>query len=309
MWRDGLLLLLGFALGAALTRRRPDALPGLGRAVRGRVVAHPAGFVYGVGLVLVCMVAGLFVGPLLSGGDGTAGGRGAGEDGRGFFAKLRGEDEDRASLRSARRKVRRDQSIVARARGASVPVYASRSARRPRTRVAARVIEGQRVPLVFLVRRRGRTGRLEVHLPVRPNLSTGWIRRRDVTLSATAYRVRVELRRHRLTVWRGSKRIVRKPIGTGQAVSPTPRGRYFVTDLIRARNPADVYGPYAFGLSGHSNVYTSFRGGTGQIGLHGTNDPGALGADVSAGCIRVDNRTITALARILPLGTPVDIRR
>lgn len=199
-------------------------------------------------------------------------------------------------------------SLVARPRSRTVAVF-----RRPRRgtrvgRLRPRRLEGKRLPVVLLVQqRRARWSR--VYLPTRPNRSLGWVRNREVRFRATNYRMRIELRRHRLTVWRGDKIIARKPIGVGQALSPTPTGRYYVTDLVRARNPKGLYGPYAFGLSAHSDIVTSFRGGNGQIGVHGTNAPEALGTDVSAGCIRIGNRAITALAKQVPLGTPVVIRR
>ena len=56
-------------------------------------------------------------------------------------------------------------------------------------------------------------------------------------------------------------------------------------------------------------MLTSFEGGDGQVGLHGTNAPAALGHDISHGCIRVTNAVITRLARTLPLGTPITIAR
>ena len=65
--------------------------------------------------------------------------------------------------------------------------------------------------------------------------------------------------------------------------------------------------PFALGLSAHSNVYSSFEGGDGQVGIHGTNLPQAIGQDVSHGCVRVRNAVISRLARTLPLGTPVVI--
>lgn len=68
-----------------------------------------------------------------------------------------------------------------------------------------------------------------------------------------------------------------------------------------------MYGPYAYGLSGFSNVLTEFNGGDGVIGIHGTNDPSSIGRDVSHRCIRMSNTGITTLAAILPLGTPVEI--
>jgi lipoprotein-anchoring transpeptidase ErfK/SrfK len=92
-------------------------------------------------------------------------------------------------------------------------------------------------------------------------------------------------------------------------VTPTPTGRYYLTDLLAPRNPAGFYGPYAFGLSAHSPVYTAFAGGDGQVGIHGTDQPELLGRDVSHGCLRVANDVIRRLAKLVPLGTPVLISR
>ena len=57
-------------------------------------------------------------------------------------------------------------------------------------------------------------------------------------------------------------------------------------------------------------MLTSFNGGAGVIGIHGTNEPEALGTDVSSGCIRVHNDVIERLVEEigLPLGTPVEIQ-
>jgi lipoprotein-anchoring transpeptidase ErfK/SrfK len=77
--------------------------------------------------------------------------------------------------------------------------------------------------------------------------------------------------------------------------------------LIKAPNPNTVYGPYAYGLSSHSDTLTSFNGGDGEIGIHGNNDASVLGHNITHGCIRIDNAEITRLAGKLPLGTPVDI--
>ena len=103
--------------------------------------------------------------------------------------------------------------------------------------------------------------------------------------------------------------IDREPIGVGRAVTPTPDGRYFITALIRPPDPGGFFGPYAFALSAHSNVLHEFAGGNGQVGIHGTNDPAALGTEVSHGCIRMSNAGIARLAHLLPLGTPVVIVR
>lgn len=195
-------------------------------------------------------------------------------------------------------------SIVAQARGPRVAIYRSPQAKRPVRWLANPTSTG--VPLVFLVKAR-RAGWEQVLLPIRPNESTGWVRDQAVTLALDPFRVQVSLGKHRVTVWNGKRKIVDTPAGVGRSVVPTPRGTYFITMLLKQPNPYAAYGPYAFGLSAFSNVYFSFGGGPGAIGLHGTDDPSALGTDVSHGCIRIANDVITRLAGLLPLGTPVTI--
>jgi lipoprotein-anchoring transpeptidase ErfK/SrfK len=70
-----------------------------------------------------------------------------------------------------------------------------------------------------------------------------------------------------------------------------------------------VYGPYAFAISGFSENRARFAAeGSGIIGIHGTNEPEALGSEVSLGCVRVANDVITEMAQLLPSATPVNIR-
>jgi lipoprotein-anchoring transpeptidase ErfK/SrfK len=201
----------------------------------------------------------------------------------------------------------RDSSVVARARTASIAVYAHPGAARPQRTLTRRTLEGRRLPIVFrVVGKRGAW--LHVAVPARPNNGRAWIRRSAVRLARTDYRVVVKLKEHRLVAYEGTHTVLRTRIGVGRSLSPTPTGTYFVTDLLRPPDPKGFYGPYAFGLSAYSPVYTSFAGGDGQIGIHGTDEPSALGHDVSHGCIRLRNADITRLARTLPLGTPVTIQ-
>lgn len=200
----------------------------------------------------------------------------------------------------------RGGSLVARATIARVPVYRSPVATAPDRALSNPNKDG--VPLVLLVVGAEHRGRLEVMLPTRPNLSRGWIPRKDVRLAFDRYRLIVRLARHLMTVWRGGRVLERIPVGVGRrAVTPTPFGLYYITELLRQPDPGGDYGPYAFGLSAHSPVLHEFAGGNGEIGLHGTNQPWTIGHDVSHGCIRVYNSVITRLAGQLPLGTPVMI--
>lgn len=163
------------------------------------------------------------------------------------------------------------------------------------------------VPQIFLVSQTTNDGWVQVLLPVRPNGTTGWVRASDVSLATEPYHIRVDLTSHQITVTNGDSPIYQGPVATGRPGTPTPTGHYYLRVLIKAINPNTVYGPYAYGLSSHSNVYSSFEGGDAEIGIHGNDDASVLGHDASHGCIRMDNAEITKLAAILPLGTPVDV--
>jgi len=164
-------------------------------------------------------------------------------------------------------------------------------------------------PATFLVKRT-RAGWVLISVARRPNGTSGWVRRSAVKLLLDFYRVRVDLTAHRLTLFHRGRVSWRIPIGVGKALTPTPTGVYFIVELLKTPDPGGPYGPYAFGLSAYSTVLTHFgAGGRGEIGLHGTNEAQLLGSNISHGCIRIANRNITRLAKILPLGTPVEITR
>jgi lipoprotein-anchoring transpeptidase ErfK/SrfK len=149
---------------------------------------------------------------------------------------------------------------------------------------------------------------VHVYLPSRPNGSLGWVRSRAVKMYDNRYRIVIRLRAHKLQLWRKRHLLATYPVATGTASTPTPRGLYYIVELLQPDNPGGSYGPYSFGLSAHSNVLQTFAGGDGRVGLHGTNEPGLIGSSVSHGCIRLRNAAVRRLARILPLGTPVYVR-
>ena len=203
-------------------------------------------------------------------------------------------------------------SVVGTAAVPSVAVYDNPGQGEP-TRSLAHPAPPYSTPLTFLVVEQ-QPEWLKVLLPVRPNGSTGWIRASDVTLTTHHFRILVELGAHRLTVWKGNEVFAQEPIGVGTNDTPTPGGLYYTKELLTPIDaqgrplPDGPYGPYAYGLSGFSDVLHNFAGGEGVIGIHGTNDPSSLGRDVSYGCIRMSNEAITRLATSLPIGVPVEIR-
>jgi hypothetical protein len=138
-----------------------------------------------------------------------------------------------------------------------------------------------------------------------PNGVLGWVPRKQLSLRPVAWSISISLSSRQLVLSRDGEVVRRVPVGIGAADSPTPVGRYVVTDHI---NPAD-YGTSAYGccilaLSGHQphpptgwNPNRDWR-----LAIHG----GAPGA-ISAGCVHADDATLRLLMRMTPLGTPVTV--
>jgi hypothetical protein len=169
--------------------------------------------------------------------------------------------------------------------------------------------EGTANALGVLRARTGTDGRLwvEVRLPVLPNDSVGWVRRRSLGPYHTVDTLLVVDRtRLRATLYRDGDMIFSAPVGVGTDMWPTPAGEFTVrSELTRYASP--FYGPVAFGTTARSAVLTDWPDG-GFIGIHGTDEPQLLPGRVSHGCIRLRNSAILRLAALMPIGTPVTVR-
>ncbi len=115
-------------------------------------------------------------------------------------------------------------------------------------------------------------------LPARPNGSTGWVQRDQVELSTHDFSIVVELGAHRITAYQGAEVLLSEPVAVGTSDATTPDALYYTTELIKPigaggnYDPGGPYGPYAYPMSGFSDVLFDFAGGDGQFGIHGTND-------------------------------------
>ncbi len=148
---------------------------------------------------------------------------------------------------------------------------------------------------------------LKVRLPVLPNGTTGWVPRGALGgyVEVRTHLV-VDLRRLTVTLLRDGRPVFSAPIGVGTPSSPTPRGEFYVRNrLTDYRSP--FYGPIAFGTSARSPTLTDWPAG-GFVGIHGTNRPELIPGRISHGCIRLRNRDIVRLDKLMPVGTPLTIR-
>lgn len=164
-------------------------------------------------------------------------------------------------------------------------------------------------PLVFRVITMLRSGWLQVMLPVRPNGSTGWIRDDNVELVTSSYSIVVSLSHRTLTIYDNGNEVDSFPVAVGKVSTQTPVGDFYLVDKVKP--PAgSIYGTYVMDLSAHSTDLQSFDGGDARIGIHGTDQPGLIGQDVSHGCIRMNDADVTKVVeKYGPLnGTPVLIQ-
>ena len=160
-----------------------------------------------------------------------------------------------------------------------------------------------------LLERRSSGGEVwvRVRLPVLPNGTTGWVRR-DRLSGYEVVRTQLIVDRGRLTarLERRGRTVFRARVGIGRRKWPTPRGRFIVRNRLSGfDNP--IYGALAFGTTARSATLTDWPGG-GFIGIHGTDEPEILPGRVSHGCIRLADRKIRRLDRLMPFGTPVTVR-
>jgi len=114
------------------------------------------------------------------------------------------------------------------------------------------------------------------------------------------YEIRVSLSKRRLQLLDRGRVIRTWPVGVGRVATQTPRGRFHIINKVPYPNsyrggPLSVFGTWWLGLNKP------------HYGIHGTNNPSSIGKYVSRGCIRMHNKDVDELARLVPIGTPVII--
>jgi lipoprotein-anchoring transpeptidase ErfK/SrfK len=135
----------------------------------------------------------------------------------------------------------------------------------------------------------------------------GWVRATAVRLTSTSTRLTIDLSQHQMHVVRDGRIVRRMRVGVGRASSPTPTGRFVVTDKLSGRGYGPWYGCCIIALSAHQPRLPAGWDGGSRIAIHGTDEPSSVGASSSTGCLHARRVDLMYLMRILGLGTPVFI--
>jgi hypothetical protein len=211
-----------------------------------------------------------------------------------------GAPERLAPERDAARWAALRRPTIARAR----PSMRARAA----ARVGVRTPEGTTNLVLVLGSRRDAHGRLWIRARVPSRgVRSAWLPRSALgTYGVVHTRLVVDRARLTLTLTRNGRVAFRAPVGIGRPETPTPGGLFYVRDRV-TRYASAFYGPIAFGTSAQSATLTDWPGG-GFVGIHGTDRPDLVPGRISHGCIRLRNADILRLAKLMPVGTPLEIR-
>lgn len=172
-------------------------------------------------------------------------------------------------------------------------------------RIGTRTEFGSRTVLGVVARR---PGWLQVVATQRPNGKRGWIPAASARISRTSYVIHVDRSARRLTLRHGDRLLRRIRVAVGRPGTPTPTGRFAVTDRLRPAQADSPYGCCAIALTGHQTKLVAGWPGGDRLAIHGTPQPETVGKAVSLGCMRAVERDIEWIMARVPLGTPVIIR-
>jgi lipoprotein-anchoring transpeptidase ErfK/SrfK len=147
---------------------------------------------------------------------------------------------------------------------------------------------------------------LKVSLPIRPNGTTGWVQEDALSdLQPVESWIKISTKINKITVIKAGKKVFSASVGVGQPQWPTPKGQFYIrAKLTNFGDP--FYGPIAFVTSATSDVLTDWPGG-GIVGIHGTSLPNLIPGKISHGCVRMKNKDILKLDKLVEVGTPITI--
>ncbi|HEX4806707.1 MAG TPA: L,D-transpeptidase, partial [Conexibacter sp.] len=141
-----------------------------------------------------------------------------------------------------------------------------------------------------------------------PNGRLGWIEANTALVAyTTPYAITASLRRRQVVVRRSGRVVMRFPVAVGSPSTPTPTGRFAVTDKLLTNDPSSPYGCCILALSADQPRTPQGWGGGDRIAIHATDLPETIGSAASLGCLRAPEADARRVVRSIPLGTVVTI--
>jgi L,D-transpeptidase catalytic domain len=137
-----------------------------------------------------------------------------------------------------------------------------------------------------------------------------WLRvDRRVARRQTRWELFADVSARTLTVVHDGRLLKVYRVAVGARLSPTPIGRFQVTDKLRGPKYGTSYGCCILALSTDQPHPPPGWTGMARMAVHGTDRERTVGDAVSAGCLHARAPAMRWLMRRVPNGTPVDIAR
>jgi hypothetical protein len=135
-----------------------------------------------------------------------------------------------------------------------------------------------------------------------------WLRiDRHVARRATRWELRADISERSLTVIHDGRVLHTYRVAVGAGISPTPTGRFQVTDKLRGPKYGASYGCCILALSTDQPHPPPGWTGMARMAVHGTNVERTVGDAVSAGCLHAHAAAMRWMMRHVPAGAPVTI--
>ncbi len=140
------------------------------------------------------------------------------------------------------------------------------------------------------------------------NDGVAWLRleRAPVSVRTRVVRLEVDLSRREVVVHTEEGQPRRISVAVGAPDTPTPPGKYYVTDKLRGADFGPFYGCCILALSGHQPDLPQGWSGGDRLAIHGSPSP-TWGQNVSNGCLHAREADLRYLLKIVPLGTVVSV--
>jgi lipoprotein-anchoring transpeptidase ErfK/SrfK len=135
----------------------------------------------------------------------------------------------------------------------------------------------------------------------------GWLPTGAGVLFSQPRTIVIDLSKRTLSVFHRGHLTDTYKVAIGTKATPTPRGKFAVTDRLTTGNANGDYGCCILALTGHQPKIAQGWGGGDRVAIHATPHTWTLGQRVSHGCVRATNKALHRLMRQVRLGTPVTV--
>ena len=135
----------------------------------------------------------------------------------------------------------------------------------------------------------------------------GWLPLSAGHLFSEPRTIVIDLSKQTLSVFHRGQRTDTYKVAIGTDATPTPRGKFAVTDRLTTGDRNSDYGCCILALTAHQPKIAQGWGGGDRVAIHATPHTWTIGKKVSHGCVRATNAALRQLMRHARLGMPVTI--